>query len=104
MPQPVSANSLPHARAFLDRALEAKKGLRVTFENKKKAEGFRFRCYTVRRRELERNQKIYNDPEHRQTHWDQLVFYLEMHENGTCDLVARHDDFIDGSLDIKEIL
>jgi len=103
MPQVKSANALPHVRVFLDRALEAKKGLRITFESKKRAEGFRFRCYTVRRRELERNQKIYGDPEHRQTHWDPLVFYLEPNEDGTCTLVARHDDFIDGSLDIKEI-
>lgn len=103
MPQVISANALPDARIFLDRVLEAKKGLRITFEDKKKAESFRFRCYTVRRRELERNQRIYNDPEYKQTHWDSISMYLEDNDDGTCTLIARHDDFISGSLDIEEI-
>lgn len=104
MPQVISASGLPHVRVFLDRVLEAKKGLKIKFESKKRAEGFRFRCYTVRLRELERNRKIYNDPEHRQTHWDEISFYIEPNDDGTCYFVARHDDFIAGSLDIEEIL
>ena len=103
MPQALSANALPSSRVFLDRVLKAEKGLRITFSNKKKAESFRYRCYTVRRRELERNRKIYKDPEHEQTHWDSISMYLELNEDGTCVLVARHDDFIAGSLDIEEI-
>ena len=104
MPQALSANALPDARVFLDRVLEAEKGLRITFENKKKAESFRFRCYTVRLRELERNKKIYKDSEYGQTHWDSISLYLEPNDDGTCTIAARHDGFIDGSLDIKEIL
>ena len=103
MPQPISANALPDARVFLDRVLEAKKGLRITFDDEKKAASFRFRCYTVKRRELERNQKIYKDQEHIQTHWDSISMYLESNKDGTCTLVARHDDFISGSLDIEDI-
>ena len=103
MPQPKSANALADARIFLDRVLEAKKGLTITFDDKNAAKAFRFRCYTVRRRELERNQKVYKDPEHRQTHWDSISLYLEPNEDGTCTLSARHDDFISGLLNIKEI-
>lgn len=103
MPQVISANALPNVRAFLDNVLEAKKGLKIKFESQKRAEGFRFRCYTVKRRELERNQKIYNNPDHTQTQWDSISFYLEPNEDGTCFFVARHDDFIAGSLDIEEI-
>ena len=104
MPQPISANALPSARVFLDRVLEAKKGLRITFENKKKARSFSFRCYTVRLRELERNKRIYKDSEYTQTHWDSISLYLEPNDDGTCALVARHDAFISGSLDIEDIL
>ena len=104
MPQPVSANALPSARVFLDRVLKAKKGLRINFESKKKAESFRFRCYTVKLRELDRNKKIYKDQDYSQTHWDPISLYLEPNDDGTCALVARHDDFISGSLDIEEIL
>ena len=103
MPQPISASALADARVFLDRVLEAKKGLKINFGDENKAKTFRFRCYTVRRRELERNQKIYNDPDHRQTHWDSISFYIEPNKDGTYNLVARHDDHIDGSLDIEEI-
>ena len=104
MPQVTSANALPDARIFLDRVLKAEKGLRITFKNKKKAESFRFRCYTVRLRELERNKKVYKDPEYGQTHWDTISLYLELNDKDeTCTLVARHDDFISGSLDIEEI-
>lgn len=103
MPQALSADALPDARVFLDRVLEAEKGLEITFENKKKAESFRFRCYTVRRRELERTRKVYKDQELKQTHWDSISFYIEPNEDGTCDLVARHDDFVSGSLNIREI-
>ena len=103
MPQVLSADALPNARIFLDRVLEAEKGLEITFENKKKAESFRFRCYTVRLRELERTRKVYKDPELKQTHWDKISLYIEPNDDGTCNLVARHDSFISGSLDIKEI-
>ena len=103
MSQVVSANALPDARVFLDSVLEAKKGLRITFGSKNKAEAFRFRCYTVRRRELERNKRVYNDPDHKQTHWDSISLYLEPNKDGTCALSARHDDFIKGSLGIEEI-
>lgn len=105
MPQPKSANALPDARSFLNNVLKAEKGLKITFPDKKKATVFRFRCYTCRDRERQRNRRIYKDvdPEHNQTIWDAISLYLELQKDGTCKVVARHDDEIDSAIIVEEI-
>lgn len=105
MSQPLSANALPDARAFLNRVLKAKKGLKITFPSYEKAFSFRMRCYTAKSRELARNKKVYGekDPDYNQTIWDEISLYLERQKNGTCKLVGRHDEDIAGSMGVEEI-
>jgi len=105
MSQPLSANALPDARAFLNRVLKAKKGLKITFPSFEKAFAFRMRCYTVKSRELARNKKVYSekDPDYNQTIWDEISLYLEKQSDGTCKVSARHDENIAGALGIEEI-
>ena len=61
MPQAATINSFPDVTGFMDKALAAEKGWEVIFETKDKAWAYRMRCYTMRDRELKKNQKIYED-------------------------------------------
>ncbi len=79
-----SVYSYPDCREFLNRAIDAKKGYGVVFQEEGKATQFRLRCYTARRRELERNVKIYppGDMMHDRTAWDGLVFLIKVVPDG----------------------
>lgn len=105
MPLPKSASAFPDARAFLNNANKEEKGLRVLFESQKAAIHFRFRCYTVRARELSRNKKVYTevDKEFAQTVWDSISLRLEPVSDGTCWLIARHDEELVGVLEVESI-
>ena len=59
MGQSQSPDANPDARAFMDAALEAEKGGRMRFVDYNSAFTFRNRCYTVKKREGERNQQMY---------------------------------------------
>ena len=47
-----------------DRAIEAKRGIRMEFDDWGSANFFRMRCHQARKLDRERNAKIYSDPEH----------------------------------------
>ena len=106
MPTPKSASAYPDGRSFLNKTIKEEKGLKVLFESKKAAEAFRFRCYTVRARELARNRKAYSevDAEFTQTVWDNVTMKLELVNDGTCWLIARHDDELIGALKVESII
>ena len=79
MPQAKGANSYPSARNLLDRAVDSEKGIKLPFENPKKAFSMRMNCYTVRSRQRIQNERIY-DSDHPlcgNTPWDHLELTLE---------------------------
>lgn len=82
----------PDCREFLNNAKDSEKGWSVTFKERGDAVAFRMRCYTVRRRELERNKKFYEEGEvmHDRTIWDGIVFIIKEVEGG-WNLLAMHD-------------
>ena len=77
------AEGLADVRAILDRAIEAEKGLRLTFGTKKALGMFRFRCYAARKRDREQAVKAYDygDPRRGKSPYDSLMFIADTSED-----------------------
>jgi len=77
MPQSKSPNAYPSIRELMNRALQAKTGIRIKFSTPGTARSKQMQCYTVRKRELEGNLAKYelDDPRRSSTIYDLLTFY-----------------------------
>ena len=86
-----TAFAYPDARAFLDKVLEAERGLRATFPTHGKAIRFRQSCYSIRVKERKRTTQRVGVEEYSGVPWDRIALEVELNEDGTAVLVAYHD-------------
>lgn len=71
--------SLSDCRLVMNRAMESKSGLEITFKNERSALMFRHRCYSTRIRDRKQSSKVYEfgHPEHGKSPYDSLAFIVE---------------------------
>lgn len=75
MPYATSLTSFPDIREVLDRALDAAKGIRVSFTTPEEVKTFCGRCHSFRSLDRKANAKIYPeaDPMHNRSAYDPLM-------------------------------
>lgn len=84
----------PDSRFFLNKAIEAKKGAFAIFTTNAKANSWRNRLYSLRSAERDRSRKFYppDSPTYDKTPWDGLTFFMEILDDGRCQVTAVHDE------------
>ena len=71
--------SLSDCRLVMNRAMESKNGLEITFKNEKSCLMFRHRCYSTRIRDRKQTARVYEfgHPEYGKSPYDSLAFIVE---------------------------
>lgn len=94
MGMPQDPNAYPECTRFMDKAMNAKKGGRLSFLTENAAIHQRFRCYAYRHRVCVQNSRIYpvESPMWNNSIYRGLVFKIHQLESGLWALDAIHDD------------
>ena len=85
----------------LGKAMDAKRGIRMTFDTGAEANFFRMRCHQARKLDRERNAKIYTDPEHPmhgRSAYDPLSLRIA-YEGDTVYLYVERNTVIPGKIE-----
>lgn len=64
MPLSSSILAFPDCQRVFERAIDSKKGVRLTFKNERAAKTFAFRCNQFRKLDRKQNEKVYTEPAH----------------------------------------
>lgn len=94
MTLPTSLTAYDNCIEALDKALDAKRGIRMTFEDHGAANFFRMRCHQARKLTRERNAKIFADPQHPmhgRSLYDALVLRIQQIGDETYLYIERNN-------------
>ena len=97
--------NLADAISILDKALDAERGLRLTFDRRRDATSFRHRIYRVRQQNREDSKSIYEvgHPKYGASAYDSLIIRMSEGEDGVWLIQLMKPTHPHGSVLIEEL-